>query len=149
LGARSILADPRRPDMRDRLNFQIKKREWFRPFAPSVLAHRASEWFDMPWRSDHMLYLADVKQPDRIPAVTHVDGTARPQTVTRAANPRYFDLISAFEDITGVPLLLNTSLNVNREPLAETPDDVLRFFHGAGVDMAVIGGRMLSKSATI
>lgn len=145
LGARSILADPRRADMRDILNFKIKKREWFRPFAPSVLAHRAEEWFNISWRSDHMLYLAEVKQPDRIPAVTHVDGTARPQTVTRAANPRYFDLISAFEAVTGVPLLLNTSLNVNNEPLVETPDDALRFFHSVGVDMAVIGGRMIRR----
>jgi carbamoyltransferase len=147
LGARSILADPRRAEMRDVLNFRIKKREWFRPFAPAVLAHRAEEWFDISWPSRHMLFLAAVKQPDRIPAATHVDGTARPQTVERGDNPRYFDLIERFEAITGVPVLLNTSLNVNREPLVETPADALRFFEATGVDMAVIGGRMLRRAA--
>jgi len=145
LGNRSILADPRRSEMRDILNRDIKMREWFRPFAPAVLAERAGEWFALEGESPYMLLLAEVKQPDRIPAATHVDGTARPQTVRRRDNPVFYDLIAAFGEITGVPVLINTSLNVNNEPLVETPDDALRFFRATGVDMLVLGDRMVRR----
>jgi carbamoyltransferase len=145
LGNRSILADPRDPKMRDRINHEIKKREWFRPFAPIVLAERASEWFDFDRASPFMLFTARVLNPELIPAVTHVDGSSRLQTVTAAANPLIHDLIARFDRLTGVPMLLNTSLNVGGEPLVETPDDALRFWRTTPVDMMVVGDRMLAR----
>jgi carbamoyltransferase len=148
LGNRSILADPRDPKMRDRINNEIKKREWFRPFAPIVLAERASEWFDFDRPSPFMLFTARVLDPELIPAVTHVDGSSRLQTVTAASNPGIHDLITRFEKLTGVPMLLNTSLNVGGEPLVETPEDALRFWQTTPVDMMVIGDRMLVRGET-
>ena len=93
-----------------------------------------------------MLQTADVRDPDRLPAISHVDGSARPQTVSREDNPLYYDLISRFHEKTGVPMLLNTSLNVNEEPLVETPEDALRFWRSAPVEMMVIGDRMLRRA---
>ena len=145
LGNRSILADARNPKMRDRINHEIKKREWFRPFAPIVLAERAAEWFDFDRESPFMLFTARVLDPDLVPAITHVDGSARLQTVTESSNPAIYALISRFYGLTGVPLLLNTSLNGGGEPLVETPDDAIRFWQSTPVDMMVIGDRMLVR----
>ena len=145
LGNRSILADPRHPKMRDKINFEIKKREWFRPFAPIVLAERAAEWFDFDRESPFMLFTARVLDPDLIPAVSHVDGSSRIQTVTRASNALIHDLITRFEKLTGVPMLLNTSLNGGGEPLVETPEDAVKFWQTVPVDMMVIGDRMLAR----
>lgn len=143
LGNRSLLADPRRPGMRDFINARIKRREWFRPLAPSVLADHAAAWFEFDGPSPFMLHTARVRRPQDIPAVTHVDGSARHQTVQRDDNPAYYDLIDHFRRRTDVPLVLNTSLNVNSEPLVETPDDALRFFEAARVHALVINDRML------
>ena len=122
LGNRSILADPRDSKMKDVLNEKIKHRELFRPFAPSILEEYASEYFDLTIPSPYMLFVAKVKKPDKIPAVTHVDGTGRLQTVSREANPLYYDLINDFYKITGVPVVVNTSMNVRGEPIVNTPE---------------------------
>ena len=145
LGNRSILADPRNPGIRDRINHEIKKREWFRPFAPIVLAERAPEWFDIDRESPFMLFTARVLDPDLVPAISHVDGSARLQTVTASGNAPIRDLIARFDRLTGVPMLLNTSLNIGGEPLVETPDDAIRFWQTTPVDMMVIGDRMLVR----
>lgn len=145
LGNRSILADPRRTDMRDILNQKIKQREWFRPFGPSVLEEKAADWFEIDFESKLMLFIAKVKRPAEIPAVSHVDGTSRLQTVTREDNPRFYDLIEQFDRLTGVPMLLNTSLNINNEPLVETPADARRFFDSVPVDMLVLEDRMITR----
>lgn len=146
LGNRSILADPRSPTMRDFINKSVKHREWFRPFAPSVLEEFSEHWFDFPGASPFMLHTANVKDPDRIPAVTHVDGTARHQTVNRHDNEVYYDLIDEFDNVTGVPMLLNTSLNNNNEPLVETPDDLLRFWKNTpDVSTMVLNDRMVLR----
>jgi carbamoyltransferase len=138
LGNRSLLADPRRPDMRNILNQKVKHREDFRPFAPSVLAEHADEWFDI---GDHakshefMLFACPVKpdRNDRIPAVLHQDGTARLQLVQRESNPRFHELISCFHERTGVPLVVNTSLN-DSEPIVCTPADAIVTFRKSGID---------------
>ena len=113
LGNRSILADPRNPHTRDIINHVVKKREWFRPFAPVVLEEHYKDWFDFPIPSPYMLYTAPVKQSDKIPAVTHVDGSARFQTINEKMNPNYYRLVKAFYELTGVPVLLKTSMNGN------------------------------------
>lgn len=145
LGNRSILADARNPHIRDRINHEIKKREWFRPFAPIVLAERAAEWFAFDRESPFMLFTARVLDPDLVPAITHIDGSARLQTVTASGNPPIYDLIARFDRLTNVPMLLNTSLNIGGEPLVETPDDAIRFWDTTPVDMMVIGDRMLVR----
>ncbi|HEY4211218.1 MAG TPA: carbamoyltransferase C-terminal domain-containing protein [Steroidobacteraceae bacterium] len=135
LGNRSILADPRSPTMKDHLNRQVKRREAFRPFAPSVLAEHAQRWFgesDSPF----MLRVAPV-QGNAVPAVTHVDGTARFQTVRRADNPRYYDLIERFQRLTDIPMVLNTSFNGRAEPIVETPQDALECMLTTGLDAVV------------
>jgi carbamoyltransferase len=146
LGGRSILADPRHPEMRDILNQKIKFREGFRPFAPSVLADRAREWFEIDCESPYMLLVAQVREGKRtIPSVTHVDNSARLQTVTREQNPLYYDLISAFDKITGVPLLVNTSFNVRGEPIVTTPHDSYLCFMRTNMDFLVVGSYFLDK----
>lgn len=145
LGNRSILADPRNPGIRDRINHRIKNREWFRPFAPIVHAERAAEWFDFDRESPFMLFTARVLDPDLVPAISHVDGSARLQTVTASGNWPIYDLIARFDRLTGVPMLLNTSLNGGGEPLVETPDDAIRFWQTTPVDMMVIGDRLLVR----
>ena len=149
LGNRSLLADPRRAEMRDIINHRVKHREWFRPFAPSVLAEHTHLWFDWHNASPYMLYTAQVLQPERIPSVTHVDGSARMQTVEQDLNPTYHALISAFFRQTGVPLVLNTSLNGHNEPLVETPNDAINFFQKADqiVELLVINDRMITRDA--
>ena len=138
LGARSFLADPRRPGMRDRLNRAVKRREAFRPFAPSVLADRAAEHFDLDHPSPFMLETCRVASPLPLPAVTHVDGSARPQTVDPSAAPRFAALLAAFERRTGCPVLLNTSFNVAGEPIVAGPADALLAFASAPIDLLVL-----------
>ena len=123
LGHRSILADSRKAEMRDILNEKIKHRELFRPFAPSVLLEHCTNFFDIDDESPYMLLVAKVKKPDLIPAITHVDGTARVQTVTKDANGIFYDVIEEFYKLTGIPLILNTSFNDAGEPIVETPED--------------------------
>ena len=139
LGNRSFLADPRRADMRELLNHKVKLREWFRPLAPSFLEERSTEFFGVPHDDPFMVTVLGVEesQRSRIPAVVHVDGTARPQTVSRATNPRYWALIKEFEAITGVPVLLNTSLNV-QEPIVCTPAHAVRTYQNASFDALVL-----------
>jgi carbamoyltransferase len=143
LGNRSILADPRNPDAKDIINSKIKLREDWRPFAPSVLIDHYQDWFDTNQPSPYMSRIMKVKS-DKIPGVTHVDGTARIQTVTSESNPRYYDLISKFYKITGVPMVLNTSFNC-REPIVEKPDDALATFNRVGLDLLVINNIMVRK----
>ena len=147
LGHRSLLADPRHPQMKDILNRRIKHREWFRPFAPIVLEEKAADWFDIDFASKLMLFIAPIREPERLPAVAHVDGSARLQTMAREDNPRVHELISAFDAITGVPVILNTSFNDNGEPLVETPEDALRFFRTHDVDMLVLEDRVFRRRA--
>ena len=139
LGNRSILADPRRDDMRDLLNLKIKRRESFRPFAPSILEERTGDWFTLSYPDPFMIKVYPIRpeQRPRIPAVTHVDGTGRLQTVSRGANPRYWKLISAFERQTGVPIVLNTSFNEN-EPIVNTPAEALDCFLRTRMDRIVL-----------
>jgi carbamoyltransferase len=167
LGARSILGDPRSPDMQKLLNLKVKYRESFRPFAPSVLAEDAAEWFDLDGDSPYMLLVADVVEGRRramseaehalfgidklnvarsdIPAVTHVDYSARVQTVDKETNPRYHALIARFKELTGCPVLVNTSFNVRGEPIVYTPEDAFRCFMGTEIEMLVIGNCRLDK----
>ncbi len=152
LGNRSIIADPRRVDMKDIVNTKIKFREPYRPFAPSVLVDRAEEFFDLPEAARHyparfMLYVVDVKKDKRevIPAVTHVDGTARLQTVNQTLNPTYYDLIARFGEATGVPMLLNTSFNLRGEPIVSTPAEAYNTFSRSGMDALVLGGFIIEK----
>jgi carbamoyltransferase len=147
LGNRSILGDPRVLDMRDRINLKIKFREGFRPFAPSVLADKADEWFDLREHpSPFMLLVADVNEGKRVvPAITHVDHSARVQTVSRDTTPLYYDLIAAFEKKTGCPLVINTSFNVRGEPIVCTPEDAFQCFIRTHMDTLVIGPFLLRK----
>ena len=146
LGGRSILADPRDVKMRDTLNMKIKFREGFRPFAPSVLLDKAAEWFEIDCDSPYMLLVAQVREGRRtIPSVTHVDNSARLQTVTREEAPLYYDLIREFERITGVPLVINTSFNVRGEPIVCTPHDAHLCFMRTNMDHLVVGHHLLDK----
>ena len=140
LGNRSIVADPRRTDMKDLLNLKIKRRESFRPFAPSVLEERTGEWFTLDYPDPFMIKVYPIRPEKRplIPAVTHVDGTGRLQTVSRRTNPRYWKLIRAFEERTGVPMVLNTSFNEN-EPIVNTPAEALDCFLRTRMDRLVLG----------
>ena len=147
LGNRSLLADPRRPEMRDILNQKVKHREDFRPFAPSVLAEHADDWFDVGPRSashEFMLFTPRVNADklNRIPAVVHKDGTARVQLVSRKLNPRYHELISSFHELTGVPIVVNTSFN-DSEPIVCTPTDAIVTFRKSGIDALVIDDMIL------
>jgi len=151
LGNRSILADPRRPDMRDHINFKVKHREWFRPLAPSAILDRADEFFDLRAESPFMIVVCNVKPDKRalIPAVTHIDGTARIQTVTREENEKYYDVIKKFGELTGVPLLLNTSFNDAGKPIVETPEDAIAAFLGMNLDYLVIGDYFINKKSAL
>lgn len=150
LGNRSILADPRDARMRDHVNGRVKHRQGFRPFAPAILAERASEYFDGHLPSPFMLLAHRVRPEvrDRIPAVTHVDGTARVQTVHVETNPRLHALLRAFEQRTGVPVLLNTSFNDRGEPIVETPGDAVRAFLSTELDVLVVHDWILRKRAS-
>jgi carbamoyltransferase len=167
LGARSIIGDARNPDMQRRMNLQIKRRESFRPFAPSVLLEHAAEWFDFDGESPYMLMVAPVKdekrihpvegQPDSggidrihiprstVPAITHLDYSARLQTVDGIFNRRYHRLLRAFYDRTGCPVIINTSFNVRGEPIVCTPEDAYRCFMNTGMDTLVMGNLIIEK----
>jgi carbamoyltransferase len=148
LGNRSITVDPTIAGMKDKLNARVKRREGFRPFAPSVLEERATEYFDLPKGkpSPYMILIADVKKgaEGKIPAVTHMDGTARVHTVSRQVNPRYWELIHEFEKIKGVPILLNTSFNEN-EPIVCTPEEAVNCFLRTEFDVLAIGDYLVVK----
>jgi carbamoyltransferase len=167
LGARSIIGDARDPEMQKRMNVKIKFRESFRPFAPAVLAEHVSEWFDLDRPSPYMLLVADVKKKHQIamsdeqqrlfgidklnvkrssiPAVTHVDYSARVQTVHRETNPRFHALLSEFHRISGCPVVVNTSFNVRGEPIVCTPDDAYRCFMNTDIDVLILGNALLLK----
>jgi len=145
LGSRSIIADARNQDNWKRVNLKIKFRESFRPFAPAVLADKASEWFDIDRESPYMLLVCQVHGGKRIPAVTHVDGSARLQTVTRESHPEFYDLLAAFDEQTGCPVLINTSFNVRGEPIVCTPDDAYLCFMRTQMDVLVLGNQILLK----
>jgi carbamoyltransferase len=147
LGNRSILGDPRRADMKDILNLKIKRRESFRPFAPSVLREAVPEWFELDGDVPFMMQVYPIRADKRglIPAVTHVDGSGRLQTVTADANPRYHRLICAFRELTGIPMVLNTSFNEN-EPVVCTPAEALDCFLRTKMDVLVLGERMVRRT---
>lgn len=146
LGARSFLADPRRSDMREILNHKVKLREWFRPLAPSMHEESSDEVFGVPHRDPFMITVISVAEDyrERIPAVVHVDGTARPQMVSRKTNPRYWSLIDEFKKLTGIPMLLNTSFNV-QEPIVCTPQDAVNTFCNANFDALVLEDHLLLR----
>jgi carbamoyltransferase len=169
LGQRSILGDPRSPTMQKTLNLRVKFRESFRPFAPAVLREDVGEWFEFEGDSPYMLMVADVAKHRRramsageeslfgidklnvprstIPAVTHVDYSARLQTVHRATNPRFHALLSAWKARTGCPVLVNTSFNMRGEPIVCTPEDAFRCFMGTDIEVLAIGNSLLRKDA--
>lgn len=167
LGGRSIIADPRSPAMQKQLNLKVKYRESFRPFAPSVLRDHVAEWFEHDGDSPYMLLVADVAEEKRrkmteeegklfgieklnvprseVPAITHVDYSARVQTVHADTNPRYHDLIDKFNELTGCPILVNTSFNVRGEPIICSPEDAFHCFMGTELDVLVVGNFILRK----
>jgi carbamoyltransferase len=169
LGNRSIIADPRSPAMQKTLNLRVKYRESFRPFAPAVLAEHVGEWFEHDGVSPYMLFVADVRPEHRramtaeenalfgidklnvprstIPAVTHVDYSARLQTVHAETNPRFHALLSRFHARTGCPVLVNTSFNVRGEPIVCTPEEAFRCFMGTDIEVLVVGDCLMLKEA--
>lgn len=150
LGHRSILADPRQTWMRDYINFEVKHREGFRPFAPSVLEEKADEYFELNSKSPFMLLVGKVKEDKQkiVPAITHVDGTARIQTVSRENNTSYYSLIKEFEKLTTIPLVLNTSFNNAGEPIVETPEDAVKAFLAMKLDLLVIDNYVIQKKVS-
>jgi carbamoyltransferase len=168
LGARSILGDPRSPTMQKNLNLKVKYRESFRPFAPAVLREDVADWFELESDSPYMLVVADVRKEKRramnaaeqllfgidklnvsrseIPAVTHIDYSARIQTVSEATNPLFHRLLKEFKRLTGCPVLVNTSFNVRGEPIVCTPEDAFRCFMGNELDLLVVGNCVLRKA---
>jgi len=145
LGNRSILADPRNAKMKDILNEKIKHREAFRPFAPCILEEYTSEYFDIDISSPYMLLVAPVKKPEKIPAVTHVDGTGRLQTISKDTNPLFYDLINEFYKITSVPVLVNTSMNVRGEPIVNTLKQAYNMIIKTDMDYIVLGNYVVKK----
>jgi carbamoyltransferase len=147
LGSRSILADPRDPEMNAKVNNAVKFREWWRPFAPSMLSEVASEYLESATDSPFMVLTAQVRPEKRsvIPSVTHVDGSARPQTVERDVSPLYWRLIYEFGQRTGVPVVMNTSFNLRGEPIVCSPTDAIRTFFSSGMDALVIGNFVVEK----
>jgi len=143
LGNRSILADPRNPNIKDIINHTIKMREDFRPFAPAVLEEHYKEYFDTRLPSSYMSRICKVKS-DKVPGITHVDGTARIQTVNKQFNEKFYNIINEFYKITGIPMLLNTSFNC-QEPIVETPEQAIRTFKRTELNILVIGERILKK----
>ena len=170
LGGRSIIGDPRSPAMQSVMNLKIKYRESFRPFAPSVLREHVADWFDLDYDSPYMLLVADVRERHRqkltddeeklwgidklnvkrseIPAVTHVDYSARIQTVRRETNPLYWEIIDAFRELTGCPLIVNTSFNVRGEPIVCSPEDSYRCFMRTEMDFLVLENLCAGQAGT-
>ena len=147
LGNRSILADPRNAKMKDILNEKIKHRESFRPFAPCILEEYTSEYFDINTTSPYMLLVAPVKKPEKIPAVTHVDGTGRVQTVSKDTNPLFYDLINEFYKTTNVPVLINTSMNVRGEPIVNTIEQAYNMIIKTDMDYIVLGNYIVKRQS--
>jgi carbamoyltransferase len=147
LGNRSIIADPSRPEMKDRVNNQVKHREPWRPFAPSVLEEAVGRYVTKPIASPYMILAFDTKTESReeIVSASHVDGTIRPQTVSRATNPRYWQLIKRFEELTGIPVVLNTSFNVDSQPIVNAPQEAVDTFLNCGIDVLAIGDFLVWK----
>jgi carbamoyltransferase len=147
LGSRSILADPRDPEMNTKVNNAVKFREWWRPFAPSFKKEAAAEYLESALDSPFMILTAQVRPEKRrvIPSVTHVDGSARPQTVEKETNPLYWRLIDEFGKRTGVPVVMNTSFNLRGEAIVHTPTDAIRTFFSSGMDALVIGSFLVEK----
>ena len=145
LGNRSILADPRNANMKDILNEKIKHRDSFRPFAPSIMEEYASDYFELDVPSPYMLLVSKVKKPEQIPAVTHVDGTGRLQTVSQYSNPLYYDLIKEFFNLTNVPVIINTSMNVRGEPIVNTPEQAFEMLLKTDMDYIVMGNYIVGK----
>lgn len=145
LGNRSFITDPRNKEMKDILNSRVKHREWFRPFAPVVLNEHKEEWFDMDFESPFMLFTVPCKKPQEIPSAVHIDNTSRVQTLRREDNPIFYGLIESFYELTGVPVVLNTSLNIKGRPIVETPDDAMELFNEADADILVINDVMYFK----
>lgn len=146
LGNRSFLADPRSSRMKEYINTDIKHREKYRPFAPAVLAEDYREWFDIEFESKLMLFITKILKPELLPAISHIDNSARLQSVSQSDNPRFHKLLQSFKKETGIPVLLNTSLNDNDEPLVESPEDAKRLFDRSKVDVLVIGGDVFEKN---
>jgi carbamoyltransferase len=147
LGSRSILADPRDPEMNAKVNNAVKFREWWRPFAPSLKKESAPEYLESAYDSPFMILTAQVRPEKRhvIPSVTHVDGSARPQTVEPEVNPLYYRMIDEFGRITGVPVVMNTSFNLRGEAIVHTPTDAIRTFFSSGMDALVMGSFLVEK----
>ena len=147
LGGRSIIADPTSPLMKDKINAEVKHREAYRPFAPSALVERRNEYFDIGVEDPFMLKVCNVlpEKQSLLPAITHVDGTARLQTVNKETNPMYYDMIEALGQRNGVPVVLNTSFNVMGEPIVESPLDAIRCFYSTGLDALAIGSFIIEK----
>jgi carbamoyltransferase len=147
LGSRSILADPRDPEMNAKVNNAVKFREWWRPFAPSIKKESAPDYLESAFDSPFMILTAQVRPEKRIviPSVTHVDGSARPQTVERDVNPLYYRLIDEFGKLTGVPVVMNTSFNLRGEAIVHTPTDALRTFFSSGMDVLILGSFLVDK----
>ncbi len=145
LGNRSILADPRSISIKQHLNNNVKKREWFRPFGASVISRESYDWFEIQDNSPFMLMAVNVKKPELIPAVVHQDNSSRIQILTEETNPAFYELISFFNELTGVPLLLNTSLNDDTCPIVETPKDAIDLFYRIPIDILVLEDRVLIK----
>lgn len=141
LGNRSFLANPTKKDVRDYINFEIKNREWYRPFAPAVCLEDVNKYFDIDGESPYMLKICNVIT-DKLPAVTHIDGSARVQTVKQEDNPKFYELLRSFEKYSGIPVLLNTSLNLSDEPIVESPFDAIRLFKRSKTDILVINDSM-------
>lgn len=148
LGNRSIIADARNKDNWQKVNLKIKFRESFRPFAPTVLADQAQDWFDLPCSSPYMLLVAPVKR-EGVPAITHVDQTARLQTVSREQNPLYYDIIKSFAETTGCPVIINTSFNVRSEPIVMSPRDAFNCFIHTFMDYLVMGNFIIAKKDNV
>ena len=166
LGARSIIADPRDKSMQKKLNLKIKFRESFRPFAPSVLQDQSNKWFNLDCNSPYMLIVSDLKKDklitikktkktlssineirSKVPSITHVNNSARVQTVNKSTNPLYYDLIKEFFKITKTPLLINTSFNIRGEPIVCTPEDAYRCFMGTNLDILVLENFIIEKNS--
>ena len=148
LGNRSILADPRKAEMKDILNFYVKHREPYRPFCPSLLEEAADEYLEDAYPSPFMIltFMVREKKQKEVPAITHVDGTARPQTVSKKINPLYWRLIKSFEEETSVPVIINTSFNIKGQPIVRTPRDAVKTFFNTGIEYLSIGNFLLDKS---